>query len=98
MVKATVSENNIHIEDSYAVPKKNFGRELSRIKVLHPECKVFEERSMLSLEHEWATHNFLYGIKFQRDRTKDIDLNIPMKWYVEWAYNIIGALVWVFID
>ena len=97
MVKTTVTENNIHIEDSYAVPKKNFGRVLTRIHVAHPECNVFQ-RKTLSLEHEWATHNFCYMCGLWKDRTKDVDLNVPMKWYVEWAYCIIGALVWIFID
>lgn len=96
MVKSTVTENNIHIKDSYAVPKKNFGRILTRIHVLHPDCKVFE-RKMICLEHEWATHNFCYMCGLWRDRTKDVDLNVPMPWYKEWAYFIVGALVWIFV-
>ena len=97
MTKAEVTPNNIHIIDSYAVPKKRFGRELSRIHLAHPDCNVFQ-RSTLSLEHEWATHNFCYLIGFQRERTKDVDLNVPMKWYIEWLYFIVGALVWPWID
>lgn len=96
MVDYSVTENNIHITDSYAVPKKNFGRILSRIHNQHPECKVFE-RSTISLEHEWATHNALYDLGLWKDRTKDVDLNVPMPWYKEWAYFIVGALVWIFI-
>lgn len=97
MVDYTATINNVHIFDSYAVPKKRYDRELSRIHIFNPECEVFAQRSMRSLKSEWATHSFLYDVGLWKSRTKDVDLNVPMAWYKEWAYFIVGALVWIFI-
>lgn len=46
---------------------------------------------------EWATHNFCYKINFERNRTKDVDLNYPQEKKVNILYNIVGVLVWLFV-
>lgn len=85
-----VSENNIHIEDSYKVKEKSKMYEiLYIIQHNHPECKVFN-RSYKSMIAEWRVHNRLYKIGYKRNRTKDVDINYPLKWYVELAYKILG--------
>ncbi len=97
MVDYTISPNNIHIVDSYKVAKRNFAPELEHIKALHYDNEVFRNRSIKSLSREWATHNALYSLGILRDRTGSVDLNYPLKWWVELLYNIVGVLVWPFI-
>ena len=90
----TVSDNNIHIADSYKTVKREFERTLLVIKGLYPSCNVWQ-RTMPSLCREWATHNLLYALHLFRSRTEDVDINQPCKY--EWLYNIVGAIAWIFI-
>ena len=93
----TVTPNNIHIENSWEVSKKDFRTTLDEIENEHPECLVFQHRCKASMEHEWATHNALYLLGLWKSHTKDVDINWPIKWYVCFLYNVVGALVWLFI-
>ena len=86
----TVTSNNIHIRDSYKVKTKSEMKEmLYAIQHANPECNVFK-RSYNSMISEWRTHNRLYKLGFQKSRTKDVDLNWPLKWYVKLLYIIVG--------
>ena len=86
----TVTSNNIHIKDSYKVTKRSEMKEiLYAIQHAKPECNVFK-RNYDSLVSEWRTHNRLYRLGYKRQRTSDVDLNYPLKWYVELAYRILG--------
>ena len=85
-----VSESNIHIKESYKVTSKSEMKEmLYAIQHKHPECNTFK-RNYNSLISEWRTHNRLYRLGYKRQRTGDVDLNYPLKWYVELAYRILG--------
>lgn len=94
--KYSVSPNNIHLESSFHVPKKNFVRELMAIRAEHPESLVWN-RSIRSLVREWATHNAFYALGIFRSRTAHMDLNWPQRWLFRLGYAIIGVLVWPFI-
>ena len=59
------------------------------------ETIVFE-RSIFSLKMEWICHKFLYRVGYERERTKDADLDNPCD-RPEWQYIICGLLVWVFV-
>ena len=86
----TVTSNNINIKDSYKVTERSEMREiLYAIQHAKPECNVFK-RSYNSMISEWRTHNRLYRWGYQKSRTKDVDINYPLKWYVELAYKILG--------
>ena len=85
-----VSANNVHIKDSYKITSKSEMKEvLYAIQHKHQECNTFK-RSYNSLIAEWRTHNRLYRLGYKRQRTGDVDLNYPLKWYVEFAYRILG--------
>ena len=85
-----ITDNNIHIPNSYQITKKKQMKEiLLQIKSEHSKCHVFN-RSIKSLCSEWKAHNRLYKLGIEPDRTKSVDLNYPLKWYVELIYNIIG--------
>lgn len=85
-----ITESNINIKDSYKVTSKSEMKEmLYAIQYKHPECNSFK-RSYESLIAEWRTHNRLYKWGIKRDHTADVDLNYPLKWYMELIYRIIG--------
>lgn len=85
-----VSINNVHIKDSYKITSKSEMKEiLYAIQHKRPECNTFK-RSYNSLIAEWRTHNRLYRLGYQKSRTGSVDLNYPLKWYVELAYRILG--------
>lgn len=92
MVEYTISEKNLHIKDSHKVSKFRFMCELKAIRSEHPESKVWE-RCLSSLYLEWTVHNFLYEIGYERERTKDADLDNPCD-RPEWQYIVFGMLVW----
>lgn len=91
-----ISANNLHLENSYLIRKREFSWILARIKSDNPDSLVWK-RSFASLKLEWACHNALYGLGIARERTKDSDLNYPQKWYTRVAYSVLGVLVWIFI-
>ena len=85
-----ITENNIHIEDSYQIKSKPKMREvLYAIQHNHPECNSFK-RSYKSMIAEWRTHNRLYRLGYKKNRTGSVDINYPLKWYIELAYRILG--------
>lgn len=94
-MQISVTEHNVHITDSCTISKKLFEPILKDTKKDYPDSKVWE-RSMKSLCAEWAVHNFCYMIGFQKERTKDCDLDNPCD-KPQWLYMILGSLVWPLI-
>lgn len=87
----TVTDNNIHIKDSYLFTGKSIKIDvINKLKKLYKNSTVLKKRSTYSLVSEWTTHNRLYKLGIERERTKDADLNYPLKWYVCLAYDILG--------
>ena len=93
-----VGYNDIIIFDSYKVWKCRMRRVLREIRshILPGECVVFEKRSIFSMKMEWICHNFLYRIGYERERTRDADLDNPCD-RPEWQYIVCGLLVWIFV-
>lgn len=82
--------NRIKIIDSYQITDRSRMREIIyAIQHNHPECNTFK-RSYNSLIAEWRAHNRLYRWGYKQERTGSVDLNYPLKWYVEIAYRILG--------
>lgn len=92
----TLTANNLHLVDSYKVRKWNMRKELKRIKYNDPTPTMVFKRCLCSLKLEWICHNFLYKIGYQRERTKDADLDNPCD-HPEWEYIVGGLLVWLFV-
>ena len=95
-MKYIITNNNLHLIDSYKIRKKNFDGELNRIMGLHPNSEIWK-RTRSSMKLEWATHNGLYNLKYKRERTKNADLNYPQKWYAKIGYFFGGCMFWLFI-
>ena len=86
-----ITENNIHIKDSYDVNKKSEMSEiLYIIKRNHPECKVFEVRKWDNLLSEWKAHNRLFFIGYKRSQTGSVDLDTDEPLWHKILYAIIG--------
>ena len=87
--------STLTLYDSYTVSKSNFQKTLNQIKALHGNMPIFQ-RTDKSLKYEWAVHNFLYMIGYEKERTKDCVLDNPCD-KPEWVYCVLGWLVWIFI-
>lgn len=71
-----ISKDNICIIDSYQIKSiKNMKYVINSIKQRCDNSYIIHKRSMYSLINEWHSHNLLYDLHIQRDRTKDVDLN-----------------------
>ena len=91
-----VKPERINILNSYEIQKSQFIPILEEIKSKYPEHGVWN-RSMKSLEREWAVHNFLYSIGFKKEKTKDVSLDYPQPWYAKIGYFIFGGISKVLI-
>lgn len=96
-MKYTVTDSNIHIVDSCDYCKSAFEGALELIRDLYPDNQVLKRRKWWHIKLEWATHNAIHSLGLWKDRTKDVDINYPLKWYAAVAYAVCGALVWIFI-
>lgn len=96
MPKYIVGKTNLKIYDSFRVQKCDMRSVLERIKAENTKETTVFNRSFFSLQMEWICHNFLYGIGYERKRTKDVDLDNPSD-RPEWVYCICGMLVWLFV-
>ena len=93
----TVSPDNVHLEDSYRVHKHAFEPKLKAMRERYPDSLVWKNRSLKSLEREWAVHNALYSLGIFKSRTASIDLNWPQGRIFRLGYALLGTLVWPFI-
>lgn len=85
-----ILSNRVKIINSYKITDRSKMKEiLYAIQHNHPECSSFK-RSYKSLIAEWRAHNRLYRWGIKRDHTADVDLNYPLKWYMELIYRILG--------
>lgn len=96
-MKYTVTTHNVHIEDSYKMKGRNFGKALDEIEsqTYYGQTDVFD-RSRFSLKMEWAVHNVLYRLGIKRAQTKDVDMDLPCD-KPEWLYEVLGVLCWIFL-
>ena len=91
-LEISVSENNIHINNSFKVKsKKDMYHIIQKIKEKYPENNI-NKISDFSLIQEWAVHNLCYKLNLFKNRTKDVDLNVDKPCYITLLYNIIGFL------
>ena len=88
--------HDLVIFDSYKARKWNMRYILRTIRDDAPcDTEVFK-RSLFSMKMEWICHNFLYRVGYERERTKDVDLDNPCD-RPEWEYIVCGLLVWLFV-
>lgn len=91
-----VFDNRIKIFDSYKYSIDQMRIELDNLQELYPDHPIWN-RSRMSLKYEWAAHTLLYLLDYKKDKTKDVDLDYPQKWYKRVAYYILGNLAFFVI-
>jgi len=96
--KIIIKEEKIRIEDSYLVPKSEFGEAYEYVRKVHPDNPVILNRSDFSMNMEWATHNLCYNLGIRPTTPGTVDLEYPLEWYYKVAYPICGMIAWLFID
>ena len=69
------SAENVHVCNSYAVNKKDIPAWVKLIKKTGEEHGFVYSRKEASWTREWRAHNFLYNMDYQKERTKDVDLD-----------------------
>ena len=80
--------DNVEIIDSYKITSlKDMNAKLNFIK---KQCDDIN-RSVFSMRNEWRTHNLFYDLHIYRNRTKNVNLNKNLKWYLNIAY-FIGSM------
>ena len=91
ILKVTASENNTCIFDSYQV-KSPWDMEsiLYYIKAKTTDKYAVNKRSISGMIYEWRVHNLLYGLGLFKSRTKDVDLNTDVPWYIKIVYTILS--------
>ena len=92
----TITESNIHIQDSHLIYKKDMADFLKIAKKRYSDCKVWERKER-GLRAEWRTHNMLYRFGIAQDRTRDVDLQVPQEWWEKVGYAVGGFVARVFI-
>lgn len=97
----TLSLHDLKICESYKVHKGDMKKILKKIRkdnemAEEPIETIVFDRCLTSLKLEWVFHNFLYMVGYERDRTKDCDLDNPCD-HPEWMYILLGILVWLFV-
>lgn len=98
-LEITLSTNNIHIENSHDVELPIIMDEI--LTLLRKEVDdtgittdtPLNHRSNKSMIREWIAHNNLYILGYEVERTKNVDLNYPQKWYVKVAYWLLSRMV-----
>jgi len=95
----TVSSNNIHIEESHNVEMPLIMDEiisLLRIELEKAHITMdtpLNHRSNRSMVNEWIAHNNAYILGYKPERTGNVDLNHPQKWYVKVIYWLLSRFV-----
>lgn len=98
-LEITITRDNINIKDSYQVRNPFEMRAiLKKIKEFLKENNItmdtpFNHRSMCSMVREWVAHNNAYVLGYKKERTGNVDLNYPQKWYVKVLYFMLSLVI-----
>ena len=70
---------------------------IEKLKELHPDNPVLQNRTTMAMIREWCAHNLLYKLGILRSHTVDVDLDWPQKWYISLAYAVFGTMAMIFV-
>lgn len=97
ILKIHASENNTTIFDSYKVKNpKDMKSILYGIRKRVVPNYAINKRKVSSMIQEWRVHNLLYSLGIERNRTKDVDLDINQPWYNKVLYFILSPFYFHF--
>ena len=92
-IEFRLTETNIHIVDSYKIKKKDdMIAILASIRKDAAALGYHYKRSDKSWLKEWRSHNLLYDLGIEEDRTDSVDLSEKESRFRLFAYNILTYL------
>ena len=86
------SLTNVHICKSYAIAKTDIASWVKLIKETGNQNGYVYSRSESSWIREWKAHNLLFKWGVCPDRTKDVDLELKVKFLYKIAYFILSLM------
>lgn len=92
ILKLNLSESCTSIIDSYRVKKIKdmIGiLKMARGQANDPNLCI-NKRKIYGMVNEWRTHNLLYTLGIQRERTKTVDMELNQSIFLKIAYAIIS--------
>lgn len=81
-------ENSLTIYDSYKIKNYKHMKEVLQWISSHEEFNI--KKPMWLLIAEWRTHNLLYKLNIQKERTKHVDLDNNQDWKLKLGYTILS--------
>lgn len=84
------SKNNTKVYDSYKYSNAEIEKAVEEIIEERKRLGLPVTRTKASYVSEWKSHNRLYKIGYQRDRTKDVDLEEEINSTRNFLYSIFG--------
>lgn len=88
--KVEYSEKVTKVYDSYTYTDKEITEAVSEIMKTRKEMGLPVTRNATSYISEWKSHNRLYKLGIQRNRTKDVDLEEDIEPTRNFLYSIFG--------
>ena len=85
-----IKKNNTKIFNSYLIPDYDIDLIVRRIRHERRKHKYKVSRSLESYIYEIKSHKRLYKLGLFKDRTRDTDLEEPIKKIIDFMYRIIG--------
>lgn len=98
ILRVTTTENNTNILNSYRV--KNIEDMIDILYKIQDKSKpemAVNKRSIWGMLNEWRTHNLLYSLGIEKDRTKSVGLDYKQPWYMSVAYALISPFYFHFM-
>ena len=84
------SKNNTKVYDSYKYSNAEIEKAVEEIMKERKRLGLPVTRTKASYVSEWKSHNRLYKIGYQRNRTKDVDLEEEINSTINFLYSIFG--------
>jgi aryl-phospho-beta-D-glucosidase BglC (GH1 family) len=84
------AQNNTKIYDGYKYSNSEIDKAVDEIIKTRKELGLPVTRSKSSYVSEWKSHNRLYKLGFEKNRTKDVDLEEDIKPVRNFLYSLFG--------
>lgn len=84
------TENNTKVIDGYKYTNAEIEKAVDEIIATRKSLGLPVTRTRASYISEWKSHNRLYKLGYQRNRTKDVDLEENIKTSYNFLYSIFG--------
>jgi aryl-phospho-beta-D-glucosidase BglC (GH1 family) len=84
------TQNNTKIYDGYKYSNSEIDKAVDEIIKTRKELGLPVTRSKSSYVSEWKSHNRLYKLGFEKNRTKDVDLEEDIKPVRNFLYSLFG--------